>query len=122
MEEMAAYNETRISSITSVQSDYECCGLHNYTDWITIYNLTDIPDSCCSNGKSLNISSTWMQNRSCYAEYAYKVGCSSAIFNRLLYSSHVSNGITMTETFGLLLCLACLIAMKGILKRKLILI
>lgn len=29
---------------------YECCGVHNYTDWMGIYDVnvpSSIPDSCC---------------------------------------------------------------------------
>jgi hypothetical protein len=29
---------------------YECCGVHNYTDWMGVYDVnvpTSIPDSCC---------------------------------------------------------------------------
>ncbi|XP_062617353.1 tetraspanin-9-like [Saccostrea cucullata] len=34
----------------TVQEKYECCGVHNYTDWMGVYDVnvpTSIPDSCC---------------------------------------------------------------------------
>lgn len=34
----------------TVQEKYECCGVHNYTDWMGVYDVnvpSSIPDSCC---------------------------------------------------------------------------
>nr|XP_022345494.1 tetraspanin-9-like [Crassostrea virginica] len=34
----------------TVQEKFECCGVHNYTDWMGVYDInvpSSIPDSCC---------------------------------------------------------------------------
>ncbi|XP_029440015.1 tetraspanin-4-like [Rhinatrema bivittatum] len=31
----------------TVQTEFRCCGVKNYTDWFEMRNETEVPDSCC---------------------------------------------------------------------------
>lgn len=43
-------DQKRRTAWNNVQNTYECCGVHNYTNWHNVYskvNPSEIPDSCC---------------------------------------------------------------------------
>ncbi|XP_032624456.1 tetraspanin-4-like [Chelonoidis abingdonii] len=31
----------------TVQTEFRCCGVQNYTDWFEVHNGTGVPESCC---------------------------------------------------------------------------
>ena len=39
-------DKEKAKSWNTLQSRYECCGIHNYTDWYTVLHNT-VPDTCC---------------------------------------------------------------------------
>ena len=30
-----------------LQQEHSCCGTTSYTEWQLVFNVTDVPDSCC---------------------------------------------------------------------------
>ncbi|KAL5006437.1 hypothetical protein ScPMuIL_015243 [Solemya velum] len=49
-------DESKRDAWHDIQKEFECCGIHNYTDWRNVKEYadgTDIPESCCYGGCGL---------------------------------------------------------------------
>ncbi|KAJ3649329.1 hypothetical protein Zmor_021079 [Zophobas morio] len=77
-----------IKSFRSIQSQFECCGVNNYTD----YDTPPYPSSCCG-------------RTNCYLPY--KIGCAEAFTNALStyiqVIAYVAIGFAVIELIGAIL-------------------
>ncbi|KAM4703343.1 tetraspanin-4-like isoform 1-T1 [Rhinophrynus dorsalis] len=58
-----------------VQTEFRCCGVKNYTDWLDIRNSSTVPHSCCMEHSDFcqNMPSTWWKEP-CYKKVKEWVG------------------------------------------------
>ncbi|MEE6482617.1 hypothetical protein FKM82_013297 [Ascaphus truei] len=58
-----------------VQTQFRCCGVKNYTDWLNVRNSTTVPQSCCMEHSAVcqSTPSTWWQEP-CYMKVQEWVG------------------------------------------------
>jgi CD63 antigen len=93
-----------------VQTDLQCCGANNYTDWQSNAQLNDsVPDSCCINyqpGCGLNVF------KSGNLSTIFSIGCADEFLNAsqktILICIGVAIGVALIEILGVII--ACFLA------------
>uniref|UniRef100_A0A0K8TPE2 Tetraspanin n=1 Tax=Tabanus bromius TaxID=304241 RepID=A0A0K8TPE2_TABBR len=89
----------------TLQSELDCCGSRGPRDW-KLYNVTDIPPSCCSVVPALNIN-----EGKCDLEHAHPAGCLKKVLKALddktLIFAGVGVGVVVIQILTILF--ACLL-------------
>ncbi|XP_070569502.1 CD63 antigen-like [Ptychodera flava] len=100
-------NEVVQETYDSLQSEVECCGANNYTDWLKFPNQS-IPDSCCVN-ETAGCGAKAGTNPS--ADVIYPKGCTAKLEAVLIDNfeiiAGVAIGIAVVELLGII-CACCL--------------
>lgn len=132
-----------VQLIDRLQSSYQCCGLHSYTEWP---DTDKLPISCCkpqesfkvtavTNNKSIEqqrpaaaaavyvrtsekeLKNQFKQEQQCTEENVYLKGCGSPFLEHLHLGFTISLAMVIATNITLMIELCTLIAFEGILKR-----
>ncbi|TRZ07426.1 hypothetical protein HGM15179_019682 [Zosterops borbonicus] len=99
------------TALDAFQKEFQCCGVHNYTDWVAIPRFRDndtVPRSCCRiNTDTCNVRPT--------PQTIYEKGCLPSlegwVRRNILLLAAVALGVALFEVLGVLFS-CCL--MRGI--------
>ncbi|XP_048757158.1 CD63 antigen-like [Ostrea edulis] len=89
----------------TIQKEFKCCGISNYTEWYSVYNETKVPSSCCMNSTCTGLASDIPGN-------IYTEGCLTKFENyvkdNIFIVGGVGIGLAFVQIVGILFafCLA----------------
>lgn len=113
---MAAYGNDTKDGITKswdvAQVDFQCCGVHNYTEWADVLAVNEVPDSCCREGHQdegcgKNIDKA-TANDKIYADKGCLNGFEQWVEENIYMVGGVGIGLAFVQVFGILI--ACCLA------------
>jgi hypothetical protein len=70
-----------------------CCGVHNLTDWKSVFGNDSLPDSCCDGVPMDNLIGK------CKKEEAYQVGCAPLLIDSLKSKATIIGTVAILVAF-----------------------